>query len=185
MPRPIVIAIFLLAASCLLSCDRQKKITADPAKPLQVSLAAVNTGNGLQPLNSGDGRTTPATIAGSPCRTAKSNPRGHAYIYFAIDAKLKSPQGAPRNGKIQIEYFDVAPGELRMQYDGPNQADDGHGAYSGSGHVETMTGDQSWKTATFPFHDAIFKNRQNAHADFRLEAKQAPLYLRKVTLLRD
>jgi len=177
----IAVALFFIAL--LVGCDRKKNITADPTKPIEVSLAAINTGNGLQPLNSADGRNATATIGGSPCRACKLNPHGHAYIYFTIDPKLKSPQGAPRNGKIQVEYFDSAPGQLHMQYDGSNLHDDGQGAYSASSSVEKLTGDQTWKTATFPFHDAVFKNRQNAHADFRIESKQAPLYLRKVTLL--
>jgi len=186
MPRPLLLTITLLLASLLLGCDRQeKKITADPAKPLEVSLSAVNTGNGLQPLSGADGRTTAIVVAGSPCRSCKLNPTGHAYIYFTIDPKLKSPQGALRNGKIQVEYYDSGVGELHMQYDGSNFGDDGHGAYSGSDTVVKLTGDQTWKTAAFPFHDAQFQNRQNGHADFRIESKQTPLSVKKVTLLHN
>jgi hypothetical protein len=183
MNRLISIGVFLLAAGLVAGCEKEKKIGTDPTKTVEVSLASVNTGNGLQPLASADGRTAAASVGGSACRTAKSTTGVHAYFYFAVDPKIKSPD--LKNGKMVVEYFDSGKGELRMQYDGSNTRDDGRGAYTGSGVVEKMSGELVWKTAIFPFHDAVFKNRQNGRADFRIEALRTTLSVRKLTLVRE
>src|SRR5438874_11779080 len=103
MNRLIFIGVPLLAVGLLVGCDRErKKIGADPTKTVEVSLGSVNAGNGLQPLATADGRTAAVNIGGSDCRTCKIGAGGHAYIYFAVDPIIKSPD--LKNGKVVVEY---------------------------------------------------------------------------------
>src|ERR1051325_2723392 len=144
MNRFAYIAVSILCVTVMIACERENKNAApnaaatQPAKSIEISLGTVNSGNGLRTLSGGDGRSAVANIGGSVCRSSKSNRGGHAYLYFAIDPRIKSPRdgGALRNGKVSIEYFDAGAGELRMQYDGSKVHDDGHGAYKiGRPHV--------------------------------------------------
>jgi hypothetical protein len=179
----IFICVLGLLAGLLAGCKKGEAAGADPKRAVEISLGSQSKGNGVQLMVSGDGRTVVENVGGSACRSCRSGKGGHAYIYFAIDPKIKGPE--MKNGKVVVEYFDSGPGELRMQYDGSKTGDDGHGAYSGSGVVEKMTGSLVWKTAAFPFRDAVFKNRQNGRADLRVEAMKADLSVRKVTVVRE
>jgi hypothetical protein len=172
-----------LATGLFTGCKKKEVVGADATKAVEISLGKESRGIGIQLMASGDGRTSVGNVGGSACRSCKSGKGGHAFIYFAVDPKVKG--AGMKNGKVVVEYFDSGPGELRMQYDGSIKQDDGHGAYSGSGVVEKMSGALAWKTATFPFRNAVFKNRQNGRADFRIEAMKADLSIRKVTVVRE
>lgn len=103
------------------------------------------------------------------------------YLYFQVDDSFKA-EGV-MNVTLEIEYFDAAPGQLGVEFDGSDPSAPFSGAYSRSERRQ-LTGDQRWKAARFKLDAARLLNSQNAGADFRVVAEAAEFGLSKVTLGR-
>jgi hypothetical protein len=85
------------------------------------------------------------------------------------------------NATVEVEYFDAAPGQLGVEFDGSDASAPFNGAYSRTYNIG-LAGDKRWKTANFKLSAARFLNSQNAGADFRFTAEATEFGLRKVTL---
>ncbi|HVV00305.1 MAG TPA: DUF5010 domain-containing protein [Verrucomicrobiae bacterium] len=103
------------------------------------------------------------------------------YIYFTVDDSFKRP-GAMKLS-LRVEYQDIAPGRLGVEFDGNNLSAPESGAYSPGPRIQ-LTGDHQWKSGTFPLNGAILDHSENGEADFRLVIDAQDVGVRKVTLER-
>ena len=129
-----------------------------------------------------DGQITVQEIQGRKGWFGKPFKSGHSiFIYFRVHDSFKAD--GLMNATVEIEYFDAAPGQLRVEFDGNDASAPFHGAYT---HSETIpiAGDKRWKTATFKLNAARFLNSQNAGADLRIAAEAMEFGLGKATLRR-
>ncbi|MSU58238.1 MAG: hypothetical protein EXS35_08665 [Pedosphaera sp.] len=150
-----------------------KSATATPATPKEKSALA------LVPW--GDGPVKTETVAGRGAWAAKSANGHSCYVYFRLRDSFK-PAGK-MNAAIEVEYFDTAPGQLSIEFDGSDPNAPFGGAYTRSEKI-ALTGDKQWKTASFKLNEARFLNSQNGSADFRVVAETAEFAIARVTLTR-
>lgn len=150
------------------------------AAAVSILMAEKNTERGLQWIENEDGKTTPATAGGQPCRAAQITPQGGTYMYFAVDDSFKLP--GTMNGMVFVEYFDAAPGVLGLEYDGSDPAAPFGGAYTRAKEAVKLTGSQTWQTAQFQLPGARFVKSQNRGADFRLVVQSPALMVKRVEL---
>jgi outer membrane lipoprotein-sorting protein len=136
------------------------------AKSISIKLGPQNKENGLRQIENDDGVTAPAAISNKPGRTLQLPNRKNGYIYFGIDDSFKSNIG--QSAKVEVEYFDAAPGMLGLEFDGSDQTAPFSGAYSRSADNIKLNGTGEWKRARFTLDDPRFCNSQNRGADFRL-----------------
>jgi hypothetical protein len=152
------------------------------AKQVSATASADKAAQGLTLVSAEDGQTTVQEIQGRKGWIGKPFKRGHSlYIYFAVDDSFKSDD--TMNATVEIEYFDTAPGQLGIEFDGSDPSAPFGGAYSRSEKVP-LIGDKRWKTASFKLDAARFLNSQNAGADFRVVAESPECGVSKVTLRR-
>ena len=85
-------------------------------------------------------------------------------LYFRIDPTVAATSSY--DATITVSYYDSGTGTVALQYD------NGYGdAYHPAGTI-TLTGSDTWKTASFNVSGAYFGGLENAGADFRLDAEQ-------------
>jgi hypothetical protein len=157
-------------------------IQHDPAKPAKYRLDPIKAGqqaadvrlgernveNGLKldlPWEgSGDGWTEVVERQGKDGRMNGSGPNGRKgrTIFFDVDDRFIFKGNHPRV-TIEVEYFDEAPGELALHYDGKGEGDDHHKKVA-----VKCNGTTDWQHATFNLDDAYFGNRCGEHGDFGL-----------------
>jgi RNA polymerase sigma factor (sigma-70 family) len=152
---------------------------------VSIRLGAGEFGDGLTHLDSVfDGQTTIETINGVRCRYLKLiGNRTTLYFYFLIDPGFK--QKDVRNVRIEVEYFDRAPGALGVHYDPEVPRAKIDPSYQEANWPVVLTGSQRWNKAVFRIRDGGFRNSQNGDADFRVWAKTTELYIRRVTMTRE
>jgi hypothetical protein len=148
-----------------------------------VSLSAGETkASGLAIVRAEDGKTILTEFAGRQSWLAeKFNNGASMYIYFRIDDSFKGNDDM--NPTVKLDYFDAAPGQLGIEFDGSDSSAPFGGAYTRSEKIP-LTGDGKWKTASFKLDRARFLNSQNSGADFRVVAESSKFALGSVTLER-
>jgi hypothetical protein len=152
------------------------------AKSVAITLGAQNDERGLKQVENEDGQTAPAAAAGRAARALKPMPGKGRYVYFVVDDSFK--WATTMNTTLAVEYFDAAPGNLGVEFDGSDAAAPFSGAYTRCGQTVKLTGDKTWRTATFELRDARFLNSQNREADFRLVLETLEFLVGRVALNR-
>lgn len=155
------------------------QIGLDPAGPPSTAtvgtvLGTANASYGLTQVNyagtSESAQTTASDIAGMTARTTTGSAPEND-MYFSIDPSVAATSSY--DATIKVSYYDSGTGTVALQYDnGPSDP------YRTAGTI-TLTGSDTWKTATFTVKGAYFGGDQNAGADFRLVA-QAPITVHSV-----
>ena len=136
------------------------------AEPLSVQLGPVDQEHGLAVPSSGDGKTAPETLAGSPCRRI-TGPIAH-YMYVRADSS-RLPRGR-YDAWLTVEFFDDQLGIARVEYDKAAATPRGnpHYAVAEDGILLLRTG--QWQRAVVHLPEARFAHGQNGGADLRLGA---------------
>jgi hypothetical protein len=132
-----------------------------------------------------DGRTVVEGMDGVTARKGILRPeRSAIYYYFTLDPGFKSQD--LRRVQIEVEYFDAAPGTMGIHYDATDAERGSDQKYMEAKSVLVLRGSGRWQKAVFQTkNDAVFLNRQNGGADFRIWAKTPTLYVSRVTVTRD
>lgn len=152
------------------------------ASSVMASAHRIKENTGLKLVYPEDGQAVVRTIEQRPCWQGQPfRGAGGSYIYFAVDDSFKWAD--LMNATLEVEYFDGAPGQLSVEFDGSDTRAPVNGAYTRSDRI-TLTGDRQWKTASFKLDDARFLNSQNSGADFRLNAETPEFAVATVTLKR-
>lgn len=109
--------------------------------------------------------------------STKRIPAG-TYMYFRVHDNWIQDSNAGLDSEVAIgvTYWEGGAGACSLQYDGSS------GAYSNISKAKSNIG--RWITQTFVIDDALFANRQNNGADFRLYAAGADLIVANVTVNR-
>lgn len=139
---------------------------AGSAPPVSVILGTQDTDNGLSLVQGvGDGNTTAGTFGGmSGVQTAPGAGDPNArYLYFQVAPYIA--QDGTFQATFTVTYYDSAPSTWLVQYDSVSD-----GAYENASPAITLTGSDTWKTATITVDDAYFNEGENGGADFRLAA---------------
>ena len=152
------------------------------AKSVSITLGPTNGEAGLKQIENEDGRTEPATVGKRSARVLRPAPGQGRYIYFAVDDSYKA--SAATAFKLEIEFYDAAPGKLSVEFDGTDQSAPFSGAYTRAAETVTLTATKSWRKATFTLTGARFTNGQNRGADLRLVVEAAEFAVARVTLSR-
>ena len=119
--------------------------------------------NLTQIMTVGDGHTDAAIWMDKECRATRNDSTGH-YMYFKVDDSfMKDLSGRACRVGITVEYADIGTDTFRIQYDSIN----GTTNYMSTVNI-TKTDTKEWKKTTFYIKDALFSNRQNGGADFRI-----------------
>jgi hypothetical protein len=142
---------------------------------LSIVLGEVNQEAGLrQVYDTVDGKTMATQLDGVPCRELIAQ-AARQKIYFQVPRSFK--QSAPMNARVQVEYFDAAPGgSLYVEFTGSEP-------YTHSGQTVTLKNASAWQTAEFDLKEALFNGKQKG-ADFRVTATKRKVFVRRVTLKR-
>ena len=152
------------------------------ARCVSLWLDATNRTEGLTQLDQADGVTAPAVMAGEPCRGVQRTVHGGRYVYLKVDDSFKwAPTMAV---SLEVEFYDAAPGQLTVEFDGSDTKAAFNGAYSPSASVVALTGSRTWRKASFVLSGAVFNNSQNGGADLRLAVTPEEFYVRRVQLIR-
>ncbi len=141
-------------------------------------LGQVNRDRGIKQVESEDGHTVPALIAGEACRTTRPGRHEERYVYFQIDDSFKSARAM--DAMVDVDYFDGDRGTFSVQYDSHDPAAVLNGAYKDCAERVSLQGSHAWETARFVLDGARFEGSQNAGADFRIAASGADLSIRRV-----
>ncbi|RIJ69701.1 hypothetical protein D1871_21435, partial [Nakamurella silvestris] len=107
-----------------------------------------------------DGPTTAGTVGGRTARTATNS-----NLYFDVDDAVAKTGNY--TAVVVVSYYDQGTGTVSLQYD------DGNDAYRGAGNF-TLTGTNTWKTATITAPGAYFSGAEHSGADFRLRNNNGP-----------
>lgn len=181
--------IALLLLQLVAGCDHKadpKTRGFSPADTASILLGDPDQehGSGLEHIYwEQDGRTTPATFEGVPCRHLSLPGRASGYLYFRIDSAFKKHD--LRNALVEIEYFDGSPGTMGLHFDGSLSVNKPDPAYADSSQTVRMSGTGGWQTGVFRVANATFSNAQNSRADFRLRVTPPELHVRRVALTRE
>jgi hypothetical protein len=136
----------------------------------------------LQLVTAEDGQAKTETVAGrvawSPVRFRSAEV---LYLYFRIEDSFKWTDTMQLS--VAVDYFDGAPGELGIEFDGSDASAPFNGTYSRTAKIK-LSGDQKWKTATFELPDARLGGAQNGGADFRIVGGTKEFAVGSVTLNR-
>lgn len=136
------------------------------ADHVSVQLGERNRESGLRQVDAEDGATEAVSVAGRVGRAIRPKPGLGRYLYLQVDDSFK--RNGPARHQLEVEYFDAAPGQLALEFDGSDRRAPFQGAYSPADESVPLVGDRQWKTARFTLEQARFLNRQNAGADLRL-----------------
>jgi len=152
------------------------------AREISAAAGDAKADKGLSSVAAEDGQAAMREIQGRTGWFSKPFKGGAAaYLYFRVDDSFKTD--GLMSATVELEYFDAAPGQLGVEFDGSDTSAPFNGAYSSSATIP-LTGDLRWKMARFKLDRARFLNSQNAGADFRIVGAAAELGLAKVTLKR-
>ena len=147
---------------------RRVSVLKETALSVDANLGQANSSNGLQQIElSGDGQTVVVTSGSREARQLTGNPES-LYVYFGIDDSFANSVQAGLNAVVEVVYHDVGSGSLKIQYDATDAA------YKNTGSIQ-LTGSNEWRTARFYLDDALFANRQNGGADFRVVGSGIPI----------
>ncbi|MGH3168113.1 MAG: Ig-like domain-containing protein [Trebonia sp.] len=139
-------------------------------------LGSTNTSDGVTQTDysgtSESATTTAADVAGMSARTTSGSATEND-MYFSIDPSVAATSSY--NATVKVSYYDSGTGTVALQYD--NGYND---PYHTAGTI-TLTGSDTWKTATLTVTGAYFGGSENASADFRLDA-QTPITVHSVGL---
>ncbi len=148
------------------------QIGLDPAGPASTAvvgtvLGTTNTSDGLTQADyAGTGesaQTTASDVDGLSARTTTGTAAEND-MYFSISPSIAATSSY--DATVKVSYYDSGTGTVALQYD--NGIND---PYHTAGTI-TLTGTDTWKTATFTISGAYFGGLENAGADFRLDATQ-------------
>ena len=148
------------------------KIGLDPAGPNATAvvgtvLGSANVSDGLTQVDYSGAdeaaQTTASDVGGLSARTTTGSAAEND-LYFSIAPSVAATSSY--DATIDVSYYDQGTGTVALQYD--NGAAD---PYHTAGTI-TLTGSDTWKTASFTVKAAYFGGEQNAGADFRLDAQQ-------------
>ncbi len=153
------------------------------AKSAEITLGERNRENGVRLVENEDGLTEPAAAAGREARAPKATSNAGHYIYLVVDDSFKHSQ--PMNAKVEVQFYDGAPGTLALEFDGSDSGAPFGGAYTRSPNTATLTGGKTWQSATFQLPAARFLNSQNCGADFRLVITGRGCAVHRVTLTHE
>jgi hypothetical protein len=149
------------------------------AQAVSITLGNQDQSDGLVRIGNDDGVTVPAVAGARACRALQTGVRKHGYVYFIADDSFKR---ATRNLKLEMEYFDAAPGTLGVEFDGSDPEAPFNGAYTPSRQTVKLAGSKTWKTAEFQLTQARLLNSQNRNADLRLVVNAPEFQVARVTL---
>jgi len=152
------------------------------ATAVNITLGATNRNNGLLQVEHEDGLTAPATVGGRIARTATAAPGKGRYVYFAVDDSFKARD--TKSFRLEVEYFDAAPGQLSVEFDGSDENAPFSGAYTRAPESARLVGAKAWRRAQFNLTGARFINGQNRGADFRLVVEAPQFAVGNVALVR-
>ncbi|WP_051950901.1 Ig-like domain-containing protein [Actinacidiphila yeochonensis] len=107
------------------------------------------------PSSGFDGPTTASVVAGRSARTSTNS-----NIYFDVDDSVA--HAGDYAATFTVSYYDQGNGSFAVQYD-----DGGSDPYKQAGTI-SLTGTNTWKTATVSASDVYFGGQQHSAADFRL-----------------
>lgn len=172
-------ALVIILLSTLAGC-KQKHEAKDYSQTESVSVTLKKSSheNGLRQVEPRqEGRTSPASVGGSECRSLKTPENKEGFIYFLLDPSFKSTNA--ENVKIMVEYFDATQGSFSLDYDSVA------GAYTKGPAIIRLARSLKWETAEFVVRNARFQNLQDFNADFRLRIKVPEFFIRRVQVLRD
>jgi hypothetical protein len=129
-------------------------------------LGSSNTSDGVTQTDysstSESATTTAANVDGLSARTTTGSAAEND-MYFSIDPTVAAT--GDYDATIKVSYYDSGTGTVALQYD--NGYND---PYHSAGTI-TLTGSDTWKTATFAVTGAYFGGDQDGGADFRLDAR--------------
>lgn len=143
---------------------------------LEVVFTPKAVSRGIQVCECGDGLYEPATIGGKPSvKLIRANVTDFSrYLYLKL---TETWQESWKGAEVEVEYFDDGPGPFDIQYDGVP------GPYCSTPKKVVVGTSKSWKTATFPIPDPMFRGRENAGADLRIgRTPGTELYIHRVTV---
>ena len=158
------------------------QIGLDPAGPAATAvvgtvLGSTNASYGLTQVDYAGAdeaaQTTASDVAGLSARTTTGSAAEND-LYFSIDPSVAATSSY--DATITVSYYDSGTGTVALQYDnGPGDP------YHTAGTI-TLTGSDTWKTASFTVTGAYFGGLdRDAGADFRLDAQQ-PITVHSVGL---
>jgi Bacterial Ig-like domain len=130
-------------------------------------LGSTNTSYGVTQTDyagPGESATTTASDVGGLSARTTTGSAAENDMYFSIDPSVAATSSY--DATVKVSYYDSGSGTVALQYDNGTKDPD-HTA----GTI-TLTGSDTWKTATFTISGAYFGGSQNAGADFRLDAQQ-------------
>lgn len=152
------------------------------ARLLSIDLGATNHEAGLMQFESADGVTVVTNLAGSACRALAPTPYGGHFLYLRVDDAFKWAETMEL--QVVVEFFDAAPGDLSLQFDGSDPNAPFQGAYTPSPEVVKLSGSRAWRTAVFTLRQARLLTRQNGGADLRLESSVLGTGVRRIQIIR-
>lgn len=152
------------------------------ARLLEISLGATNHESGLAQFDWPDGVTVATNLGGLECRALVPTQFGGRYSYFRVDNSFKWAD--TMDLLAVVDFFDAAPGQFRLQFDGSDLQAPFQGAYTASPEVVTLSGSRTWRKAVFSLNRARLRNSQNGGADFRLSSTATEFAVRNVQLVR-
>ena len=152
------------------------------ARSVGVTLGLESQEKGVRQVDNDDGVTVSASIGGRDFRGLKPGDRKSRYLYFVVDDSFKT--SGPMNVRLEVEYFDAAPGSWGVEFDGSDLSAPFGGAYTRALNRVTLSGDQRWKVASIALRGARFLHSENRNADLRLVVETPAFYVRRVTIER-
>ncbi len=150
------------------------------AAAVQITLGQTNLERGLKLVDNEDGKTESVQLANRSARRSQPGAGAGRYLYFVADDSFKTGNAA--NFTVRVEYFDAAPGQAWLEYDGSDESAPFSGAYTRCPQVIRTSGSQSWRTNSFRLTVAKLSNGQNRGADLRLAVESPGLGVGRVTL---
>lgn len=150
------------------------------AQSVSIAFGDPDSGKGLTRVEVADGLTTAAAVDGRAGRAVP--PR--SYLYLAVDESFKWDRKMSMT--VEVTYLDGPKGTFGIQYDSHDASATFQGAYkTASPPSVSLSGTNTWKTATFRLPDARLVGLQNASADLRIAVDApAPVTFAEVTLHR-
>lgn len=141
---------------------RWKASTAASPSMIWTSMGPHEYDSGLRSsINGGDGAWLTTRIAGHDAvYTNRSSTPPSYYLYLAADSLFLDAR--PSGVWVTVEYFDNGGPPWRLQYDGASNP------YTVTAPV-TLQNTVMWKRQTFYLPDAVFRERQNAASDLRID----------------
>ena len=136
--------------------------------------------NGISYAENDDGKNSVTMVEGVPCLKPEQTQYSGLYVYFQINIFFKLNRDNPIY-RVRVEYYDSTNTGFAIDYDSNDKNAPLEGAYKQLKSVLT-TGTNTWKEASFELTDAKFAGRQNGGADFRIQALNIDLRVKRVSV---